>query len=416
MRAIVTNIATLNTGDAAILLATIDMLREAFGPELEVTVYDGQAEAAARYYPDIEFRPALFDRLEAWAGDGRRLKAAAVLTLAAARLWPSGAGRALAALLPEDVRAVVRDFAAADLVVSSGGTYLVPHYRLLPKLLDLLLARELGRPMVLFTQSLGPFNGRRRWLVRRALGHARLALVRDEPSRRHLADIGLPSGRIAQCADAAFALAVGGGGAVQASGGRPLRVAASVRDWPHIGRQGTGGMDSYLDAVAAAVDRLVRGHQAEVTFLSTCQGMPEYWTDDATMADKIVDRLSPNVRSSVHVDRRFREPRTLVAKFAEFDLVLATRMHAAILALCAGVPVVPIAYEFKTVELFRRFGLDDYVQTIEDVSGDSLSATVERALAARTELCRRLPDSVAAARRSAFEAAGHLKRAIPRVA
>lgn len=416
MKVIVTNIATLNTGDAAILLATLDMLREAFGPDLEVTVYDSQAGAAARYYPGIDFRATLFDRLAAWVGEGRALKPAVALTLAAARLWPSAPGRALAALLPKDVREVLEDFARANLVVSSGGTYLVPHYWLLPKLLDLLVAHQLRRPMVLFTQSLGPFDGRWRWLVRRVLGDVRLALVRDEPSRRHLAELGLPAARIAQCDDAAFALATGCRRQAAVPAGRPLRVAASVRDWPHFDGRGSGGMDGYLNAVAQAVDRLVRENGAEVVFMSTCQGMPEYWTDDAIVADEVVKLLAPDVRSKVHVDRQFRQPRALVAKLGEFDVVLATRMHAAILALCAGVPVVPIAYEFKTVELFRRLGLADYVQTIENVSGESLSAVIDRVIAEQEELSRRLPEAVAAACRSAFEAAGHLKRAVPSAA
>src|SRR3546814_4747390 len=91
------------------------------------------------------------------------------------------------------------------MVVSSGGTYLVPHYRLMPKLLDFLVVLALGRPLVLFTQSLGPFHGvGQRWLLRRVLSRATLILVRDERSLGYLRRLGVPSDRVRVCADAAF--------------------------------------------------------------------------------------------------------------------------------------------------------------------------------------------------------------------
>jgi colanic acid/amylovoran biosynthesis protein len=61
-----------------------------------------------------------------------------------------------------------------------------------------------------------------------------------------------------------------------------------------------------------------------------------------------------------------------------FDLVLATRMHVAILALSAGVPVLPIAYEFKTQALFDRLGLGEWVQDIEQVRPDTLPTIADQ--------------------------------------
>src|SRR3546814_14518787 len=93
------------------------------------------------------------------------------------------------------------------MVVSSGGTYLVPHYRLMPKLLDFLVVLALGRPLVLFTQSLGPFHGvGQRCLLRRVLSRAPLILVRDELPLGHLRRLAVPSDVALVCADTAFAL------------------------------------------------------------------------------------------------------------------------------------------------------------------------------------------------------------------
>jgi colanic acid/amylovoran biosynthesis protein len=50
----------------------------------------------------------------------------------------------------------------------------------------------------------------------------------------------------------------------------------------------------------------------------------------------------------------------------------------AILGICAGVPVLPIAYEFKTRELFRSLGLEEWVTDIEDADEAVFSELVDR--------------------------------------
>jgi len=171
-------------------------------------------------------------------------------------------------------------------------------------------------------------------------------------------------------------------------------------------------MAAYHAAVAAMVRRLIDKHGAEVTFLSTCQGALEYWTDDSRVAETVVALLPPDVRQHVRVDGNFHTPQALLALYAGFDLVVATRMHAAILALCAGVPVLPVAYEFKTVELFTALGLGDYVQSIESLTGEQLCRAADRMLTDRSALRATLPARVARARCSAFAAGGYVTCAL----
>lgn len=417
MKIVITNTAALNTGDAAILFATIDILRQVAGPHLDVAVCDQHAPAARRYYADLDFQPLFFDQIAVWAGT-RWTKGAILLVLAAATVWRCSPLRWLCRrFLPTPLCANLDRFAAAELVISAGGTYLVPHYRIFPKIIDLLVAVALRRPFVLFTQSLGPFPRRRAWLLRYVLSRARLILVRDARSRRHLLDFGVPADHIAECADSAFALApkrlsrsTGG----QSAAERTLRVAISVRDWPHFADTPDERMAGYLDAVAALVRRLVEQRDAEVAFLSTCQGVSEYWTNDSRVAEAVVARLPAETAKRVRVDRDFHTPQALMALYGDFDIVVATRMHAAILALCAGVPVLPLAYEFKTEELFVGLGLGDYVQPIDTLSGEGLCRTFDRLLRARATLRQSLPARIAEARRSAFAAGSYVFCALGR--
>ncbi len=413
MKIAITNMVALNTGDAAILFATVDILRTVAGPNLDVTVFDPQASAARSYYPDFDFRPGLFDQIVAWTGVRWR-KGGILILLAAAVAWRSPLRRLFAQLLPPSLVESLQRFAAADLVISGGGTYLMPHYRIFPKILDLLVALALRRPFILFTQSLGPFPRRRRtWLLRYVLRQARIILVRDARSRRNLIDLGVSDQRIALCADAAFALAPSQpAGAIARAAEGPLRIAISVRDWPHFSKGTADGMAAYHAAIATLVQRLVEGHGAEVTFLSTCQGIREYWTDDSRVAETVVALLPAEIRGRVRVDHEFHTPQTLLSLYADFDLVVATRMHAAILALCAGVPVLPVAYEFKTAELFTTLGFGDYVQSIESLTGEQLCRAADRMLAERLTLRAALPAQVARARCSAFAAGGYVTCAL----
>jgi len=121
----------------------------------------------------------------------------------------------------------------------------------------------------------------------------------------------------------------------------------------------------YRETVAAMVEYLVRTENAEVTFISTCQGAPEYRYDDSAVASEIAETLPEDVRSKVMVDNEFHAPERLKEILGKFDLVIATRMHMAILSMCAGTPVLPIAYEFKTKELFDGLELGEWVLDID---------------------------------------------------
>jgi len=340
MKWVVTNTVALNGGDAAILFGVLAAIR-AVDTEAEVEVQDAHPEVAARCHPELAFRS------HPW-------------NAAQSRPWPRLARwmalRQVAG--PGPLGDSVRRYRNADVAISTGGTYLVENYRLAPRLFDFELCQASGTPLVLFTQSLGPFTQPPvQAELRKRLGRSPLVLLRDERSRRHLLDIGVPPDRLHVHADVVFALA---DDAVVGAAGRRTwpdapRIGVSVRAWRHFRRrEPEAGMAAYEASVAAMVERLVKAHRAEILFLSTCQGVPEYGQQDQEVAQRIFERLPPDVRSACEVDADFHPPLSIRDRYGALDLVIATRMHAAILALSAGTPVLPIAYEFKTEALFEQ--------------------------------------------------------------
>ena len=370
MNIVITNTVALNGGDAAILEALMAVVRRRY-PEARFTIFDSQPTVAARYHGH-DFRQMMHQGLP-WkrrAFHEQRL-------LSAAALWRRSAAARL--LCRGDEASSLATYAAADRVISTGGTYLVEAYDLTHRLFELAICERLCQPVTFFTQSLGPFRApANRVALRRAMSRSPLVLLRDERSRRHLLELGVDPEKLQVVPDVVFGLA---DPAVVAQAGRrampeagPRRVAISVREWKHFASMSAAdGMAQYESAVAALATRLAREGR-DVVFLSTCQGIPEYWTDDSELATCIHDRLDTDVKERVRVDRRFRRPRALLKELQNYDLVVATRMHMAIMSLIAGVPVLPIAYEFKTDELFERLGHPEWVLPMASCSVGALDA------------------------------------------
>ena len=136
---IITNTVALNGGDAAILLGLVKLLRTALGDDTTFVIFDNQPDAAARRYPELDFRELWHRRATRRAGRQlRKLRRAAYLARVRLAAWLQhrGATRLSRALLDAEGRRALDDYAAADLIVSSGGTYLVEHYSLSPRLFE----------------------------------------------------------------------------------------------------------------------------------------------------------------------------------------------------------------------------------------------------------------------------------------
>jgi colanic acid/amylovoran biosynthesis protein len=388
MHIVIENTVALNTGDAAILMAIIDIVRETFGADTRISVFDSAPQVAARYYPDIRFHPLttsfLSGKLRLF-GRPRKTPVHSLLSQAQRSAFrrvidDMAAGRPCRPSPVLDRRVIqnIEIYLSADLVISTGGTYLVEHYKLKSRFEELDKDLRLGSPLVLFTQSLGPFRqATNRADMKRIADAALLVLLRDPKSKQHLCDLGVAEDRLEVVSDSVFALADAGSlqaPARRAGSGR-LRVAVSVRRWTHFdGRDRSTGTQRYEDAIACAVSALVRQKDAQVVFLSTCQGIADYLYDDSLIADRICERLDADVKRAVRVDHDFHSPASLMLALKDFDFAISTRMHMAILGLCVGLPVLPIAYEFKTTELFKALGQVQWVTDISTIDRDEFTA------------------------------------------
>ena len=405
MKIVITNIVMLNAGDAAILKAMIMGLKKKFGPDTEIVVYDSQAEGARKYYPDLDIKEQLQSVLKDISeGDEHESVLDKITRKVQNKRFPfafelleRGKESVARGLMPARVRAIFDDYASADLILGTGGTYIVENYSIERKYQELVFELAAGKPVALFTQSMGPFTEpHNRKMLSKVFPKLALILLRDEASLEYCKSVNSADNMMVS-ADAVFVTANENelAEAGSATTLKPKQVAVSVRHWPFFKNEETEtGMKRYLSAVQSATEHLIDAYGANVTFISTCQGIPEYWVDDAKVAQQVYDALDPKYQARTTVNSDFHDPFVLQDKLADFDLVVATRLHVAILSLTRGTPVLPISYEFKTNELFRRFGVSQYVSDIDTVTGETLVQKLDAFVNQYSEFGKQLFDGV----------------------
>jgi colanic acid/amylovoran biosynthesis protein len=416
------NCVLSNTGDAAIFEAAVAVMRRAWGADTKFVAQDDHAQRVASLYPDVSVRSSCYWNLAytEWSGWRSRIERRL-------RFWRFSIGRwltrcgldALAkGILSETECDYLAAYLNADVVVATGGTYLVEKYDLGQRIFDMQTALAMNRPLLFYTQSLGPFQlpANRRKLDR-VFRAARLIMLRDPRSQTHIRDLGVAADSLLVAPDAAFALAdddlvtrpIDPSPLAKA---RP-QIALSVRRWDHFAEgSAQEGMQRYCEAFAALAVHLVKKYDADVNFLSTCQGAHGYH-DDSHVAAAICATLPDDIRDRVRVDGDFHTPGELRELLREFDWVVATRMHLAILTLGVGTPVLPIAYEFKATELFKSLHHELESPTIESVTPESLVKFFERSVEAYGGVAQSLNEAVDRCRQRAWDAANVLRVRFP---
>ncbi|HWK65195.1 MAG TPA: polysaccharide pyruvyl transferase family protein [Rhizobiaceae bacterium] len=389
MHVVVENTVCLNTGDAAILLAIKKILEAVYGEGIRIYAFDSNPETSARLYKNYEtlsFRRLLAESAFKQQYKGHPLKNLVKRLYNQASLKSIdllGRGHSLPAnlLLEKGCREDVAVYQSADAIITTGGTYLVENYNLTKRILQFRIDEFLGKAPIFFTQSLGPFNNSyNREHLTRVFRKSPLILLRDDKSARHIVDMVDDKAKCHVVADSVFALAdrtrIEN---ILASPTPPIetgRVGISVRNWNYV-KDGQDGMRRYVDAVRRIVVSLAEQGK-QITFVSTCQGVPEYAHDDSKTAGLIVSELGADIRERVAIDASFHTPDELMELVKGFDFVVATRMHMMIMSLCVGIPVLPIAYEFKTKELAGRIGISDVLMDIDTISGDDAVSKLTR--------------------------------------
>ncbi|HXH26426.1 MAG TPA: polysaccharide pyruvyl transferase family protein, partial [Candidatus Acidoferrum sp.] len=297
--------------------------------------------------------------------------------------------------LPAHLRAVADLYDQADLIVPVGGGYirsregLVNRFNIPLLLHPLLLGYMLGKPTILYSQSVGPFqNGFERRLVSFVLRRMNKVLLREDTSVALLASLGVTH-NVARAVDAGFLLESQEHIDLRKRykiAADKLLVGVTVRSWLKGAAQ-----QQYEQAVASALDMLVETAHAHVIFIP--QVTATKGDDDRVVSRRVYGLMRHAEAGTVVEDAP--DHHQIKSMYDSLDLLLGTRFHSVIFSLTSYVPVLAIEYEHKTSGIMHDLKLGAWVIKIEDVTapklGKLLRKLVHKQEKYRAHLKRRLP-------------------------
>ncbi len=373
LRILIVNVhSQANSGDWAILLGQIRLIRR-LNPDAEISITSRTsrkdrpllAEMGIGVYAPV-FNAAGFQ-------PGNRIN------------WLKSL---LTVILPWQALRFLVQLKKCSLVLACGGGYFYSN-RSFPGLifwqnyLHLALAAVFNKPTVFFPQSFGPLAS---GLSRRLLaGLVESKLVRKVFAReavslellRGLTKSREARDKISYCPDMAFYLDDLARPGHISSRNKPLVVLA-LRDWDFPGSENPAEKkrlhENYLESVLLTCRRLHREKGASFAIYSQARG-PGADEDDRLFSGLIRLRLSREIDSAALTEIDFPDgsmPENQISLLSRADLLLTSRMHAAVFSLLAGTPAAVIAYQHKSLGILRTLELEDCGIQIEKLSPEAL--------------------------------------------
>lgn len=306
--------------------------------------------------------------------------------------------------------------ASADAVLSVGGDNYSLDYRLPSLLMGMdQLARDLGKPNVLWGASVGPFEKEPSFLPRIKLhlaGFDTIA-VRESVSRGYLVDV-LNLTNVTQMIDPAFGLEREPVNVDAFWPSRPSSGVLGLNVSPVIERYSQGGQDIRSEVVAF-IRMAVEEYGLNVLLV------PHVIPLDGANRNNDANYMAPIRTATADLGGAVSmTPLTLNAAqikevISRLRFFIGARTHATIAALSSGVPTISIAYSIKAQGInLDLFGTANAVLPAPEVSCQKLQGRLEYLLENESSLRDVLPKRVLALRRNIDSAAENVIALIDR--
>ncbi|CQR70404.1 colanic acid biosynthesis protein [Sporomusa ovata DSM 2662] len=288
---------------------------------------------------------------------------------------------------------IAKVLAQSQLLISGGGSLLqdVTSDRSLYYYLSIMmLAKKLGKPVMLYAQGIGPVRGALAQGAMRYIGNmVDLITVRDEGSYEELKRLKVTAPPVHITADPVLAMhpvdkAIGRSILKQygQEGVAPL-IGISVREWKDWGH--------FKQVMGHAADKMIEELGAKVVFI------PMQWPDDLDVSEKIAGRMK-NKASVLPSEYTTSELLSLVGNL---DLLIGIRLHALIFAAVMHVPMAGISYDPKIDRFLETIG-EKHVGTLKTVTADNLMVRIREMWDERKQPNREREDRITILRNKAF--------------
>lgn len=274
-----------------------------------------------------------------------------------------------------------------------------------------LLARLVGVPCMIYAVGVGPLRTEAsQQLTTMAFELAGSATVRDAPSLnlvRSLSGLSAQAkARVSISADPAFLLQASAEAEIDAWL-QQLGIAPQAEILAVVPRTWNRGefAPTWETDLAHGLDAYLAGRDTVAVFIPFQTSPLSAEDDDCEACRRVMEAMHKTDR--VALCPVASPPGMVAGVLRRSKAVLAVRMHAALLALAGGTPVVALAYDAKVTSLFDRLGVGRAAIPAQAISAEFIEAALDRAVqeALPNDLGSRLREASAASSNDAGIAA-----------
>ncbi|MEW4272104.1 polysaccharide pyruvyl transferase family protein [Priestia megaterium] len=277
------------------------------------------------------------------------------------------------------------DYRWADVVVSCGGGFLLSHRfspALLQHLVQLKLAFDYNKPVVIYAQSIGPFyNSIMQKVSKRILNNVDSIFIRENISKQWLEKIGCTNKNIKLVSDSAFCMVEQQSDYVDQlflklkDNHKGPIIGLTARDWnfPEMENKELH-REKYVESMQKVILHFEEKYNAKVLLMPQVLG-PNNFNDDRIISREILQGIDSKYSELVDYDFN---PRELKYFYSKLDMFIGTRMHSNIFSLSSYVPTVAINYEHKTRGIMELLDLGQYVLEINHITAEDLITKSEK--------------------------------------
>lgn len=380
--------SSCNAGDHALTQATITMLEKQFPKAtLKLAIddpdsYKGTTQTIGSLFTWVKNLNQ--DRIPEWSIVNLILLIpCSIIPIITYRLF----GKAIYIFTPKQLQALLSAYFKSDLVISKPGGFLYSSGRgltLIIALISMSLAVLADKPLYILPQSIGPLNHSwERYLVKLTLNQARIIMVREKISLHKLISSGANQSKCHLIPDLAFSFFSDSRSSainwlrennIDPDTDRPLLGITTI-NWekqnPKFSNQ-----SMYENGIAEAARYFIDKLNGKVILFCQVWG-PSASQDDRIPARRIAALLESRKDSITQINEPI-QPKLLKSIYGYMDLLIGTRMHSNIFALCKGVPIIAIEYQHKTSGIIEMLGLEDWLININSVNNKNLPHLIEQ--------------------------------------
>ncbi len=391
MKVLVINQCSTNKGDRAVLFF---VLRELARNGIDNVTVSASNPEYWENRTDFPARLARFDsarrtarqdvsvRVIPWGWDNSRKKDVGFIRKVIHRLWkvmlrrhvcfPLIRNALIASKHPWYLRLLInKQFVEAveqaDVVISTGGhhvtTMFVPD-AVTPQIFDMAAVLLLGKPLILWSQSIGPFNFtslKNKLTVQKILSGASQIFIRDEDSTEQIKQLGVSPEKVSNTHESVLGLCDIVNSRIKPSERQPVM---GVAVYIHTRANQLDEHKNHPLYFASLINHAIEAGLRVRFFPMELQG-----TDRACI-EAVIDNVDK--KENCEIMEGFPGTSEHINAVAQCRIFVGHKTHSQIFSLVAATPLLAIAYHKKTEDFMAQFGLEKYCITDAQLKADKL--------------------------------------------